>query len=253
MTRAPTDRLTEARDATVAAAIADAGEHGWTDAVLDGALFAAGIDGPLAARAFPRGARSLVEEFHRWCDRRMVEGLVRHDLPELRVGQRVALAVRLRIEAMADANGGRRAAARAVAFHALPENLGSGTRCLGRTTDAIWRAVGDQSLDFSWYTKRASLGAIYAATVLVWLTDESEGSAETWAFLGRRLKDIATFGKTKARAQAAAESIASSGFSVARAVIRGAGAVATQGPGAFPKRWTAWRGIRSGWLRPSDR
>lgn len=253
MKRAPLDRLETACDAVVAAAVTEAGEHGWTDAVLDHAIAAAGIDAPLAARAFPRGARSLVEEFHRWCDRRMVEDLARHDLPELRVGQRVALAVRLRIEAMADANGSRRAAARAVAFHALPVNFGSGARSLGRTTDAIWRAVGDQSLDFSWYTKRASLGAMYAATVLVWLSDENDGSTETWAFLGRRLKDIATFGKTKARAQAAVESLATNSFSVARAVIRGAGAVATQGPGAFPMRWTAWRGIRSGWLRSSDR
>ncbi len=246
------DRLEAARDAIVAAAVAEAGEHGWTDAVLDRAIAAAGVDRPLAARAFPRGVHDLVKEFHRACDRRMVEGLDRNDLPELRVGQRVALAVRLRIEAMADANG-RRAAARAVALQALPEHMISGARSLVRTTDAIWRAVGDQSLDFSWYTKRASLGAIYAATVLVWLQDESEGSAETWAFLGRRLKDIATFGKTKARAQAATQSLATNGFSVARAVIRGAGAVATQGPGAFPMRWTAWRGIRSGWLRPSDR
>jgi ubiquinone biosynthesis protein COQ9 len=253
MSRTPADRLAAARDAIVAAVMVDAGEHGWTDEVLERAAGAAGIDGPLAARAFPRGARSLVEEFHRWCDRRMAEGLAAHDLPELRIGQRVALAVRLRIEAMAAPGGDRRAAARAVAFQALPENMASGARSLARTTDTIWRAVGDRSVDFSWYTKRASLGAIYAASVLVWLKDDSEASAETWSFLGRRLRDIATFGKTKARAQSVVQQAATTGFSVARALARGAGAVVRRGPGAFPRRWTAWRGIRSGWLPPSGR
>jgi ubiquinone biosynthesis protein COQ9 len=252
VTRAPADRLAAARDAIVAAALVDAGEHGWTDEVLERAAASANVDGPLAARAFPRGAKSLVEEFHRWCDRRMADRLAEHDLPELRMGPRIALAVRLRIEAMAPA-GDRRAAARAVAFHALPENMVSGARVLGRTTDAIWRTVGDRSVDFSWYTKRASLGAIYAATVLVWLKDESEDSAETWSFLGRRLKDIATFGQTKARVQATAQSVATTGLGVARTLVRGASLVAKQGPGVFPTRWTAWRGIRSGWLRPSGR
>jgi ubiquinone biosynthesis protein COQ9 len=247
--RAPADRVTHARAAILAAALPEASEHGWTEAVLKRAVAAAGIDAPLAARAFPRGARSLVEQFHCACDRRMAEGLARHDLPELRIGQRVALAVRLRIEAMADADGGRRAAARAVAFQALPENFAAGARTLARTTDAIWRAIGDRSVDFSWYTKRASLGAIYVATVLVWLRDESEGASATWAFLGRRLKSVATFGQTRTRVAAAATSAARGGINVARAL----GALVRSCPGAFPTRWTGWRGIPSAWLRPSGR
>ena len=36
--------------------------------------------------------------------------------------------------------------------------------CTARTVDAIWHAAGDRSADFSWYTKRAILAAVYAAT-----------------------------------------------------------------------------------------
>ena len=40
--------------------------------------------------------------------------------------------------------------------------------CTARTVDAIWHAAGDRSADFSWYTKRAILAAVYTATVLYW-------------------------------------------------------------------------------------
>ncbi|MBM3507859.1 MAG: COQ9 family protein [Alphaproteobacteria bacterium] len=234
-------RLVAARAAILAAALPDARIHGWMDAVMQRAIAATGVDAPLAARAFPRGARSLVEEFHRAADRNMAAALRQHDLPETRTGQRIALAVRLRIEAMADASAPRGAervsARRAVALLALPENAVVAAGALARTSDAIWRAVGDRSVDFSWYTKRASLGAIYAATTLVWLQDESDGAAETWSFLGRRLKDIATFGATKARALGVALTPFSRGL----------------GPEGPPTRWIGWRGIPSAWLRPSGR
>ncbi|KAF0220146.1 MAG: hypothetical protein FD176_3397, partial [Rhodospirillaceae bacterium] len=53
------------------------------------------------------------------------------------------------------------------------------------------------SSDFSWYTRRATLTAVYAATLLYWLDDASEDCADTWAFLDRRLADVGRV--TKAR------------------------------------------------------
>lgn len=60
--------------------------------------------------------------------------------------------------------------------------------------DGIWAAVGDQASDRSWYTKRLSLQVVYTATELYLLTDKSEGHADTWAALDRRLEDVEAFG-----------------------------------------------------------
>ena len=57
---------------------------------------------------------------------------------------------------------------------------------------------GDSSDDFNWYTKRATLTGVYSATVLYWLGDESTDSANTWAFLDRRIGDVMQIEKAKA-------------------------------------------------------
>ena len=67
------------------------------------------------------------------------------------------------------------------------------------TADAIWQALGDTSDDVNWYTKRATLSAVYGATVLYWLGDESEGHAATWEFLDRRIENVMQFEMFKAK------------------------------------------------------
>src|SRR3546814_13036636 len=62
----------------------------------------------------------------------------------------------------------------------------------------MWRAAGDKATDYNHYTKRAMLGGIYAATITVFLDDESEGWAETRAFLARRIEGIMRYEKAKA-------------------------------------------------------
>ena len=66
------------------------------------------------------------------------------------------------------------------------------------TADAIWVALGDTSEDINWYSKRASLSAVYGATVLYWLGDDSTGHEATWDFLDRRIENVMQFEKAKA-------------------------------------------------------
>jgi ubiquinone biosynthesis protein COQ9 len=68
-----------------------------------------------------------------------------------------------------------------------------------RTVDAIWRVAGDQATDFNFYTKRGLLAAVLASTTLFWLDDASEGHAETWGFLDRRIAGIMKIPKAQAR------------------------------------------------------
>ena len=85
-----------------------------------------------------------------------------------------------------------------MAVLALPRNARAAAACTGRTVDTIWHAAGDRSADFSWYTKRAILTAVYTATVLYWLRDTSEDNAATLAFLDRRIEGVMRFEKAKA-------------------------------------------------------
>jgi ubiquinone biosynthesis protein COQ9 len=75
--------------------------------------------------------------------------------------------------------------------------------CTARTVDAIWRSAGDRSADFSWYTKRAILAAVYGATLLYWLRDSSEDDAATLGFLDRRLAGVGRIGSARRRVEAA--------------------------------------------------
>jgi len=161
---------------------------GWTRTALLAGARDGGIEQALADNAFPGGMAELLDFYHRHADIEMVRTLeARADLATLKTREKVALAIRLRLEANA---GYREAIREALAFLALPTNAPLGAKCLYRTVDAIWYAAGDKATDFSFYTKRGLLAGVYGATVLYWLNDKSDGSAETWTFLDRRIADV---------------------------------------------------------------
>jgi ubiquinone biosynthesis protein COQ9 len=173
--------------------------EGWTANALESGARDAGIDPALVPELFPGGPAGAVELFSREADRRMVEDLEARaaEMAELRTAQRVALAVRLRLER----NRPHRAQIRqSLSLLSLPAHAALAARILHRTVDAIWYAVGDRSTDFSYYTKRGLLAAVYGATVLYWLADRSEGQADSWAFLDRRLADAMRAGLMARRA-----------------------------------------------------
>ena len=176
------------REALLKATLPHVPFDGWTRTALQAGARDAGIDQALADNAFPGGMAELLDFYHRHADIEMVRALeARPDLATLKTRQKVALAIHLRLEAEA---GHREAIRQALSFLALPANAPLGAKCLYRTVDAIWYAAGDKATDFSFYTKRGLLAGVYSATVLYWLNDKSEGFAETWAFLDRRIADV---------------------------------------------------------------
>ncbi|KAI9052500.1 hypothetical protein LZ554_003844 [Drepanopeziza brunnea f. sp. 'monogermtubi'] len=82
----------------------------------------------------------------------------------------------------------------ALALMAQPSNLPTAIHELSSLSDEIWFLSGDPSVDSSWYTKRASLSAIYAATELFMTRDKSAEYAETRDFMERRFKDSQALG-----------------------------------------------------------
>ena len=99
----------------------------------------------------------------------------------------------------------REAVRRALAILAMPQNVPLGARIGWRTADLMWRIAGDTSTDFNHYTKRTTLGAVYGATLLVWLDDQGEAWLETAAFLDRRIDEVMRFEKFKAEWRGSSE------------------------------------------------
>ena len=99
----------------------------------------------------------------------------------------------------------REALRRALSILAMPTNITRAAQLGWRSADAMWRAIGDTSVDFNYYSKRMTLTALYSSTLLAFLNDESEDFADTRAFLVRRIQSVMKIEKTKAQWRARAE------------------------------------------------
>ena len=173
--------MTEAeQDAAITAVLPHVPRFGWT-------MAAARAGG--AEALFPRGAADLLDGFAAWADRRMAEAAERADMAALRTAARVRAVILLRLALL---RPHREAVRRAV---------GHPMRCQARarSLDAIWHAAGERLEGPSRHSKRLLLGAVYAATLLVWLREAEAGEAATADFLDRRLADVRRIGDIRTR------------------------------------------------------
>ena len=184
------------REALIEAMLPDVVFDGWSRAALRTAARRIGMPAAEALALFPRGAADLVAAFSRWADQRLLDRLETAPLDELTVPDRIGLALTSRLEIV---EPWREAVRHALAVLALPQHAALGLRLLYETVDGIWYAAGDRATDFSFYTKRATLAGIYAATLLYWLEDRSEGFADTRGFVERRLAEAAAFARARQR------------------------------------------------------
>lgn len=177
------------------AALAHVPFDGWSEATFRAAIRDTDV-APAVARAIcPRGAVDLAVAFHQRGDAAMVAQIRSEDMSALKFREKVAAAVRFRIEAVTDKEAVRRGST----LFALPMHAAVGAKLVWGTADEIWNALGDTSDDVNWYTKRATLSGVYSSTVLYWLGDDSPDNMATWAFLDRRIEDVMQIEKLKAQ------------------------------------------------------
>jgi ubiquinone biosynthesis protein COQ9 len=193
-----TDAYQDLTSRLLDAALPHVAFDGWTPATFQAACRDAGVSPTEARLSCPRGAVDLAVAFHLRGDAEMVARLKAAQLSDLRFRDRIALAIRLRLEAAED----REAVRRGVTLFALPMHAPEGARLIWGTADAIWTALGDTSDDLNWYTKRVTLSGVYSSAVLYWLGDESLGHQDTWAFVDRRIEDVMRIETLKSQARA---------------------------------------------------
>jgi len=169
---------------------------GWTAKAVDSAAAQLGIDPVQARLAMPKGQAAMIDLYIKEVDRALEAWATPDRLASLKIREKIRGLVWHRLEIMTPA---REAVRRALAILAMPQNAPLGLRIGWRTADVMWRIAGDTSTDFNHYTKRATLGAVYGSTLLVWLDDQSDGFADTAAFLDRRIDNVMDFEKWKAQ------------------------------------------------------
>lgn len=196
MTASPTDPQPTTSDPMsrlLDAALAHVAFDGWSQTTFDAAISDSGVERTVAHAICPRGAVDLAVAYHKRGDALMLEALEEAMQPDMRFRDRIAAAVRTRLEVVGD----KEAVRRGTTLFALPQYAGDGAKLVWETADEIWNALGDTSDDVNWYTKRATLSGVYTATVLYWLGDNSADHAATWGFLDRRIDDVMQIEKMK--------------------------------------------------------
>ena len=218
------DHIDETRRHVLKAALPHVVFDGWSPQTLAAAISDSGVDTGLAALSFPRGAVDLALAFHYDGDRRLAEAMAAADTSGMRYSEKIANGIRLRLELV---DGHREEVRRGSAFFALPTHAADGAKAIWNTADTIWNALGDTSRDVNWYTKRATLSAVYSSAVLFWMGDES-GGADTDAFIDRRIENVMQFEKFKATMR---------GNSLVKAFMAGPGKIMNKvtAPGEAPE------------------
>jgi ubiquinone biosynthesis protein COQ9 len=182
---------------------------GWRPAAVAMAAQEKGIDADIAALAFKCGAMDMIDAWFAGIDAAMLDRLPPETLGALSIRKRIIALIEARLALLAT---DREALRRAWAIMAMPANAPRAARLGWRAADAMWRAAGDSSTDFSHYSRRTTLGGVYAATLIVFLDDESEGWEATRAFLARRIEGVMRFEKFKASLKGSGERLSLSRF-----------------------------------------
>jgi ubiquinone biosynthesis protein COQ9 len=199
MSAAPRKKRNHAQNSTDAlrtkillAALPDVTFDGWHKDLVQTAARRAGIDADEADAAFPGGTRGLALYLSDWADAEMRRRFRLEDLSSLRIRDRVARGVEIRLDILAP---WKQAVSSSLCYLGVAPGGVLLPAHIWRSADIIWQAAGDTATDYNRYTKRLLLCGVMSATLLFWLADDSAGHEKTRAFLGRRIDDALKAGK----------------------------------------------------------
>ncbi|MGL9718309.1 MAG: COQ9 family protein [Wolbachia sp.] len=148
---------------------------------------------------FQNGIYSALEYIAEDLNSSMEAELRNSNLEDMKVRERVKLAVQIRLSNYAKLPNYRECLKNVLLFSVLPKNTYFSSKLLYKTVSAIWYGIHDQSTDFNYYTKRAILAGVYLSTMLFFINDYSEGFADTLSFLDRRIDNVMAFQNFKTR------------------------------------------------------
>ena len=194
---------------------------GWSAASLKMAAADCGVSEAELNALFPAGIADAIAAYGDYADEQMLTAFAdRHhkDETSMPVHLKIRTLILIRLEQAAPH---KEVVRRTLAVLARPRNAKLAAQMLYNTVDRMWRAAGDTSTDYNFYTKRATLSAVYSATLLAFLADNTEDMAKTTAFLDRRLADIARIPKMAKPARGMADMAGNMAMRFASTVMGG--------------------------------
>lgn len=168
--------------------------EGWTLEALRQAVLEAGFKEGDEYRVFEGNPKCALEAFFAWTDEKMKEELKQRDLDSLRVRDRIALAVMVRLRLLTPY---KEAVRKTLTTLAHPAYGFRGAGLLGKTVSEMWYTAGDEATDFNYYTKRTLLAGVYVSTLWTWLEDTSCDLEATQAMLHKRIDQVMRLPKVK--------------------------------------------------------
>ena len=143
---------------------------------------------------FKNNLVETIKIFNDYLDQKMIEKFVKSKHVNKKTPEKIKHLILYRFHSGLEHKESIRSS---IGLMSLPQNSKHSLLMLYKTCDKIWRASGDESTDFSFYTKRIILSGVYTSTLLFWINDESNELKNTENFLDRRLKDVLKIGKFK--------------------------------------------------------
>ena len=163
---------------------------GWSDMSLSMAAADCNVNEAELTAQFPAGVIDAIAAYGAYADAMMVnafEDSYKNEGLSMPVHIKIRTLILIRLEQAAPH---KEVVRRTLAVLASPQHVTLAAKLLYDTVDVMWRTACDTSTDYNFYTKRATLSAVYSATLLAFLSDNSADMAKTEAFLDRRLADI---------------------------------------------------------------
>ena len=180
------------QDQILLRALDDVAFDGWSLEVVQSAAAQEGFEADVVRAVFPSGLTDVLAHFSDYADRLMLKALEGIDIEELRVRDRINLAIISRFEALEPY---KEAVRLSVPFWARPFSQLRGGKIVWRSADVIWNLAGDTSDDYNFYTKRTLLSGILISATPVWLDDREPSMQKTRNFVDKRIGNVMQFGK----------------------------------------------------------
>ncbi len=180
------------RNAILAAALSHVPFDGWTHEVLQKAGREVGVNAAELMMLYPAGPTDLLWQFAEMGEAEMLAHLNTHKLITMKMRDRIRTGVLCWLAAMAPY---KEAVQRALRSSLMPSHALLSVKSIARLASSIWYEAGDQSTDFNYYTKRGLLMAVFGATVIYWLNDQSDDYTKTREFLNQQLDRVLKLGQ----------------------------------------------------------
>ena len=143
---------------------------------------------------FPEGALEVIRFWHDQMNEFVKSSLESLNKSEMKIREQVTAGV---LSALESIGSNEEAMRRAIIRLSLPDAAVQGPTYLWSLADSIWRAIGDRSTDYNYYTKRTILAGVLGSTVTVWISDSDQNKVKTKLFLDARISNVMSFEKSK--------------------------------------------------------